>query len=70
MTSTVYQFRETTAKALVCLINLYEDKYKHLKFQTCDILITIFNENLFNYQTNYGILCVLFYNSIEKFIIN
>ena len=58
-TSTVYELRETTAKSIICLINLYEDKYKHIKFQTCEILLNIFNENHFNYQTNYGILCVL-----------
>lgn len=58
MTSALYELRENTAKTIVCLLNLYEDKYNHLKFQICEILLSVFSENLFNYHTNYGILCV------------
>jgi len=58
VTSTQFELRESAAKALICLINIYEDKYAHLKFQICEILLSIFNENMYNYETNYGVLCV------------
>ena len=69
VTSTQFELRESAAKALICLINIYEDKYAHLKFQICEILLSIFNENMYNYETNYGVLCVtiiIFFTLIDS----